>query len=326
MGALCGSSLRENARLSPLNTAPQPAPFHEGRGPLFLKLAGGALALLAACGGGSSNNAEREGKQAPLPGGLEIAPLPQGVAFDLDCIRITMEELRAAEAGWQALQPADSSPGLRRRALTNGLLPRAALAAAYRVERAAAKAAAEQMLPVLELLSGLGHEPWPQPPAGGWPDGFVDLGLPPYVGSITGLQHGVLSGGFKEIGFELWAAARAHLGWGHPGQPGWGPEGSSALVPEYLGPWLGPVEGLGRFGLFYILSAQGASDPAQERFSLRVYVLPFIPEADLRDPEAHLRGRRLVAADPLLAESVQARLVALLAGQGATAREQARDR
>jgi hypothetical protein len=235
----------------------------------------------------------------------------------LDGLPLTLAELTQVESAWGALQPAESSPGLRRRALTNSLLPRLALAAAHREARQLALATA------LDLASQPPQAQAPTPPPGGWPPGFTpDPGAPPATWG-PGAQAGVLSGGFRELGFELWARARAHLGWGRPGERDW-PAGAlpARPAPSLPSPWLGPVEGLGRFGLLRILEAEPASDPGLERFSLQVIVLPFVATEALQDPEAYLRGRRLVAATHQLAESVQARLVALLAGQGATAQEQ----
>jgi hypothetical protein len=250
-------------------------------------LCAAGLCLLAAC-------SPAQQPAPPAGGGLTVAALPAGQALSLDGVPISFEDLERTAAAFALLYPAESAPASRRRALTNLLLPRAALAAAYGRERALAREQTRGLVPP-------GPPPPPPPaPEPGWPDGFTDLGAPPAPFAAP-CQYGVLAGPWLSLGVDLWALARS-LAY---------PNGSPAREP-WPSPWIGPVEGLGRFGWLRILEHQPAADPARERYALELIVWPYVPAETLREPEAELRGRRLLVADPDLAEAVQARLVGLL--------------
>lgn len=229
---------------------------------------------------------------APAAGGLTIATLPAGLAFDLDGVPIPRADLDRAADAYALLHPAESQPASRRRALTNLLLPRAALAAAHPAQRQEALARALALTPP--------EDPVPERPDGGWPDGYTDLG-PGAAEQGLEASHGVLAGHWQALGVDLWAAARGLV---YPGA-----ERGPAPLPS---PWSGPLEGLGRFGWLRVLEHSPAGEPGLERYAVQVLVLPYAPELALPAAEDLLRGRRLRAADLELAEAVQARLVGLL--------------
>jgi hypothetical protein len=254
-----------------------------GSRPRSLRAAG--LCLLAACSPAPE-------PAPPAGGGLTVAPLPAGQALSLDGVPISFEELQRTAAAFALLYPAESAPAARRRALTNLLLPRAALAAGHGAERDQALERSRGLVPT--------GGPAPRAPDPGWPDGFTDLGAAPAPFPAP-CQYGILAGPWSTLGVDLWALARS-LAY---------PDGSPAREP-WPSPWIGPVEGLGRFGWLRILEHQPAADPALERYALELIVWPYVPPDALREPEAELRGRRLLVADPDLSEAVQARLVGLL--------------
>lgn len=258
----------------------RPRPPGSLRSPLSAAL----LALLSAC--------TEPPPPPPAAGGLTIAPLPAGLAFDLDGVPIPRADLDWAAEAYARLHPAESQPASRRRALTNLLLPRAALAAAHSAERQRALARASAFAPPAD--------PAPARPGDGWPDGYTELGTAA-AALAAEASHGVLAGRWQALGIDLWADARGLV------YPGAAP--APAPLPS---PWCGPLEGLGRFGWLRVLEHTPAAEPGLERYALELLVLPYAPEGALPEAETLLRGRRLRAADRELAEAVQARLVALL--------------